>query len=504
MLKPFNQFTIESEIINFLSTQIDEAISPSIAKRFMNFERNSKMEQRQNELWEKLMNRDDLIDSSRKSDRLYFEFNRPYDTDDSPIFLAINKIIEENNAFEDIKYEVSDYIKGILLRADNDQKMKIGKFLTKLNKKYESQSLTPELQRSIREILGQFGYSSIDELKQAFDSDPIRTGASTADTKKYLVFSRHKYDIAGMSSDRNWTSCMDALKLIGSEDTTQQRQAENRIQYIGKDIEFGTFIVYLIKANDMNIQNPEARVLIKPFVNINTLDVVFVAEERVYGDDIKGFRNQVVNILDKHQDYEHGMYKIHTKLYCDSKREFIVNKGGDVWDVVKHMFKYENQPHRNIIEDGNLIRNINKQIFNLPDSAFKVDEIPDLHGAIEEVTVYYKQDVHISGINIERIPFVIESTQNFSVTGVGLKQLMGIMVVNGNLDISNNNVIELDIDTVEGDVNIRNNPNADASILKGVEEINGNVYIRGTNTSKEEINELIQKGDISLNGEVYV
>jgi hypothetical protein len=154
MLKPFNQFTIESEIINFLSTQIDEAISPSIAKRFMNFERNSKMEQRQNELWEKLMNRDDLIDSSRKSDRLYFEFNRPYDTDDSPIFLAINKIIEENNAFEDIKYEVSDYIKGILLRADNDQKMKIGKFLTKLNKKYESQSLTPELQRSIREILG--------------------------------------------------------------------------------------------------------------------------------------------------------------------------------------------------------------------------------------------------------------------------------------------------------------------------------------------------------------
>lgn len=68
-----------------------------------------------------------------------------------------------------------------------------------------------------------------------------------------VVISRHPYDIAGMSTDRNWSSCVDL------------RGGSNR-HYIISSIMSAHLVAYLIKKADKNINRPLARMLLKPYV----------------------------------------------------------------------------------------------------------------------------------------------------------------------------------------------------------------------------------------------
>lgn len=75
---------------------------------------------------------------------------------------------------------------------------------------------------------------------------------NTEDT--VIVISRHPYDIGGMSTDKEWDSCMNLV------------DGSNR-EYVLNDIENGTIISYLVDKNDPNINKPISRILIKPFVS---------------------------------------------------------------------------------------------------------------------------------------------------------------------------------------------------------------------------------------------
>lgn len=84
-----------------------------------------------------------------------------------------------------------------------------------------------------------------------------------------VVISKHPYDLAGMSSRRGWTSCMDITKEHG-----------NMRHFVAMSIAGGSLIAYLCRNNDtyvnigserkskghkVNISNPLGRVLIKPY-----------------------------------------------------------------------------------------------------------------------------------------------------------------------------------------------------------------------------------------------
>lgn len=68
-----------------------------------------------------------------------------------------------------------------------------------------------------------------------------------------IVISRHPYDIAGMSTDRGWTSCMNL------------EHGEYR-HYVMSSILNAALIAYFCTEDDTNINKPLGRVLIKPFV----------------------------------------------------------------------------------------------------------------------------------------------------------------------------------------------------------------------------------------------
>lgn len=176
--------------------------------------------------------------------------------------------------------EITDYVSGYAIKKDepNSRTYRIGKVLAD----------------------PRFGIDP--SVKQKFDQDPSRINPKNT----MVVISRHPYDIAGMSTNRGWSSCMNL------------NQDESNAHYIPLEIKQGTVVAYLIRSDDKNIKRPIARVAIKPFVNIaNNKDIAFGVDEVVYGTTSDAFIKTVINWADKVNQSRKlsGVYTLSPQVY---------------------------------------------------------------------------------------------------------------------------------------------------------------------------------------------
>lgn len=163
----------------------------------------------------------------------------------------IQQFLNNNN------YEMLDYIRGIIQHREKKQPIKIGKVLSKAGEK---------------------------NILNIFNTDPQRESKKT---DYMIVLSRHPYDIAGMSSDRGWTSCMNL-------------NSGTHNKHIPIDIKSGTIIAYVTKTSDKNLNNPTGRILIKPFIDkLGSDKIFFVPVSKCYGTDVTGFSETVEKITDQ-------------------------------------------------------------------------------------------------------------------------------------------------------------------------------------------------------------
>ncbi len=122
------------------------------------------------------------------------------------------------------------YMDGLL--DYNGRQMRIGKLLTKARSEQEKNSTL---------------WRDIGFAKKHFDEDDARKFSKIGKVATWVVISRHAYDVAGMSTNRGWSSCYDI----------------NKEEFISdfKDVfKTGMVASYLIKEGDWNIQHPMARV----------------------------------------------------------------------------------------------------------------------------------------------------------------------------------------------------------------------------------------------------
>ncbi len=84
-----------------------------------------------------------------------------------------------------------------------------------------------------------------------FNSDASRTSGRLHGNLQ-VVISRHPHDVAGMSTDRNWTSCMDL-------------NHGSNAHYVKHDVAHGTHVAYLTQKGDHDAKNPIARISMKPY-----------------------------------------------------------------------------------------------------------------------------------------------------------------------------------------------------------------------------------------------
>jgi hypothetical protein len=196
---------------------------------------------------------------------------------------------EVEKAVREAGYEIEDYIAGIASKDEGKRKIKIGKLI-----------------------------KDPDVMKK-FTNDPKR--AASKDSEYLIVISRHPYDIAGMSTDRGWTSCMN-LRLGPYK------------EYVPLDIKHGTIVAYLIKNDDKNINSPQDKKAPKDH------KIAFGIEDRVYGTAVDGFKDAVKKWVQEVNDYKKldGLFEFpKDKLYNDGNRNTSLGVGptGELFDKLK-------------------------------------------------------------------------------------------------------------------------------------------------------------------------
>lgn len=220
-------------------------------------------------------------------------------------------------------YEISDYVAGLATQRDGKRVMKIGKLL-----KNES-------------------------MRNRFANDPARQAHKDEYT---CVISCHPYDVIGMSTGRLWDqmSCMrlGAGKITGkSNDGTDGDYAE----VLTHDIAKGTLVAYAVKNDDPDIKNPDGRVLLKPFQNAETKDIVYRSATKIYGNTSPGFRETIAKFLRQvNGNVAAGKYSLMRDLYADGDgydlhhigpiayTDLSVTENLDAWALVAREEDYKN------------------------------------------------------------------------------------------------------------------------------------------------------------------
>ena len=219
-----------------------------------------------------------------------------------------------------------------------------------------------------------------------------------------IVISRDPYDIAGMSTDRRWSSCM---RLPNDDDPDDY--GGQCFGHLQDDIRLGTLVAYLIEPTDKNIDKPYARIAIKPHHNIEKKSVYLFSEDRVYHDNSLGddtyekFKSTVDKFLSEVQDESEGIFMLPDQLYNDSNSR-VKTQG----DLIKHidfdyMFRFEDG--KKIFKNFDIKFGFDVYIFNnkkynqsYENNLVTVveDEVVFFHNITNDVKIYNVYSIYIT------------------------------------------------------------------------------------------------------------
>lgn len=236
-------------------------------------------------------------------DRLVYDidvFDSSLINKDFPILEKLLEFLKKDYP-EYIIPDKKSYIEGLAYKKDDKDRtraIRIGKLLNKIANRDES----------------------VKDLFKAFNEDPLRSASKNKKLK--VVISRHPYDIAGMSTDRAWTSCMN-LGYKGINYDTKGDGINKR--FVQQDIDAGTLIAYLVSDSDRHpngklaIKTPLARILLKPYINEKnkndyaySVETLYGANNPVFYDFVKKWVNKTIN-----NDVDGKTYILAPNLYWD-------------------------------------------------------------------------------------------------------------------------------------------------------------------------------------------
>lgn len=262
--------------------------------------------------------------------------------------------------------------------------------------------------------------------KAAFDNDP-QLQNSTSEVEFQMVVSCHPYDIIGMSTGRDWdeTSCM-RLKdgRAGIRDGAYSEHLEH-------DVAEGTLVVYVIKADDSNLQKPLLRCLLKPFHNEEDKSIIlYRRESRIYGNNVPGFAETLAKFMrNLNKGIPPGYYTLNRNLYEDgvgSDHNYI---GSEAFAVPK----WEDGNHDAILEER-------PQMF-ASYIQHKIDEMkkedPDewlgeAKSSLRQMFMYYINKMDAKYIKqaarvMATSPIMVQALYNYAVEGSDTRRLAELM-----------------------------------------------------------------------------
>lgn len=194
-------------------------------------------------------------------------------------------------------YTISHYLNGKVIEPKYGREMNIAKALNKIDPS--------------------------GELTNKFNSDPNRAGAKRLHDDLEVVISKHPHDVAGMSTNRDWTSCME-MDIGGYHN------------HLKHDLAEGTHVAYLVAKGDHDIKNPISRIALKPFkANDGSGHRVLRPEGTTYGIHSTNFEETVSRwAATNHPLKPKVTYYPLKKLYNDSSHGAMTDPHS--WDVSEY------------------------------------------------------------------------------------------------------------------------------------------------------------------------
>lgn len=147
-----------------------------------------------------------------------------------------------------------------------------------------------------------------------------------------ITYTRNPLDVAGMSSGKEWTSCLHLKKDAADIDGAYS-------DYVPNELLHGTHVAYLHHKDDKNLERPLARIALRPFVSESGHKILHPVK-RVYGKfGLSPFENQVKRWTKKHFPLKNEVYRIPTNLYRDDDTDRL-SKTYSKYDARDHLRDY--------------------------------------------------------------------------------------------------------------------------------------------------------------------
>ena len=271
----------ESQFKRVVNNILNEAVPYKIAKEYLKIERSPEAEAKILQVFNNLKS----LPNARQIDKRGWRISFPYAEDSTES--EIDLILKRYN------FRIKDYENNLAIDIKNNRDIYLTKALSMVSKK----------EPGAKDLIDRY-------------VDIKSKNAINKDENLMIVFSSAKYDLTGMSTGREWRSCMNLI------------DGQNK-RYVEIDIKEGTIICYLTTTNDINLNNPLGRVLIKPHLNMkNSKDVILYPEYKTYGLKISNpekFIDMIDDFMEKTQSLS-GVYKRLGCLYPDSDRSEIESK----------------------------------------------------------------------------------------------------------------------------------------------------------------------------------
>ena len=209
--------------------------------------------------------------------------------------------IAVSNRLKILGYVVSDYVAGYCYKIgeSENRQYRIGKVLQKVVSDSEKDQNAKITTTVYKDVLRKF---NLDKNRELVEGD-------------YKIVLSYRYnDVASMSTNRGWTSCMDLNCDWKNSDVLEV------------DVLLCTIVAYLIKGDDLEIEKPIGRLAIKNFHKDLYYDEVWLPDLFAYGTFPKNLMSEVITDFIKKQpffysggNYYSGRYEKEDDLYSDFK-----------------------------------------------------------------------------------------------------------------------------------------------------------------------------------------
>lgn len=188
-------------------------------------------------------------------------------------------------------------------------------------------------------------------LLAQFRDDPIRQMGQFL-----IVLSRNPDDIAKMSTDRAWVSCMASTGMMGT----------NNFHYVPNEIKQGALVAYVVKASDPNIYDPLSRILLKPYRKVRDFsdfknkpevlrdETIFIPGPN-YGLPNQVFKDAIIGLAEQlNQGKSDGKYRMAEGCYEDSLGIEATVSGGQAH--IEDSYRFLNLLQHNFQQNQNFPR----------------------------------------------------------------------------------------------------------------------------------------------------